>query len=67
MACPHVVGEIALLLSYNSELRKDSDRVAKIRQIIDNGIIHLGVGAEGSRNLQFGYGRIDAKKALSIE
>lgn len=64
MACPHVVGEIALLMSYNSELRKDSDRVNKIRQIIDNGVLHLGVGTVGGRNLQFGFGRIDAKKAF---
>ena len=66
MACPHVVGEIALLLSYNSELRNDPDRVTKIRQIIDNGTLHLGVGIEGKSNLQYGYGRVDAKKALSI-
>ena len=67
MACPHVVGEIALLLSYNSELRNDSDRVTKIRQIIDSGTLHLGVGIEGKSNLQYGYGRVDAKKALSIK
>jgi subtilisin family serine protease len=64
MACPHVVGEIALLMSYNSELRNDSDRVTKIRQIIDSGVLHLGIGTTGGRNLQFGFGRVDAKKAF---
>lgn len=64
MACPHVVGEIALLLSYNSELRNDPDRVTKIRQMVTNGTLHLGVGVEGRQNLQYGYGRIDAKKVL---
>ena len=64
MACPHVVGEIALLLSYNSELRNSSDRVSKIRQIIDMSSVHLGVGEVGNRNLQFGFGRVDAEKAL---
>lgn len=64
MSCPHVVGEIALMLSYNSELRNDSDRVNKIKQIVDSGILHLGVGVEGRPNLQFGFGRIDARRTL---
>lgn len=61
MACPHVVGEIALSMSYNRELIRNP---AKIRDIIDSGVLHLGLGKEGSRNLQYGFGRVDVKISL---
>ena len=62
MSCPHVVGEIALMMSYNPGLR---GKVDEIRQIVEMGSIHLGIGVEGKSNLQYGYGRIDAKKTLN--
>lgn len=59
MACPHVVGLAALIMGYNPSLIGNNE---KIREIIDNSTVHLG---KIGKNIQYGFGRIDAK--LSID
>ena len=59
MACPHVAGLAALILSKNSNLTNE-----EVRQIIRTSSADLG---PAGRDDYAGYGRIDAYQALQID
>lgn len=59
MATPHVSGLVALLLSKNPDLSNE-----EIRQIIRKSTDDLG---DSGWDYTFGYGRIDAQKALNTD
>lgn len=56
MACPHVVGAAALVLSGNPNLTN-----SEIRNRINNNSVDLG---SPGRDVEYGYGRVDAKTAV---
>ena len=57
MACPHVTGTVALILSKNSTLTPDN-----IRNILQNSAVDLGASGLDSA---YGYGRVNATAAVS--
>lgn len=56
MASPHVAGLVALLYSKDPAITS-----AKVRQILQTTSLDLGTSG---KDVKFGYGRVDAKKAL---
>jgi len=70
MACPHVSGTIALLLSANASLSYDDIR-ALLFETADAALADTGYSCNGTSdtdipNNQFGYGRISALSAVSL-
>lgn len=58
MACPHVSGTAALVMKAHPELKN-----VDVRRIIGETAVHLG---DPGRNIQYGFGRIDAKAAVDL-
>jgi subtilisin family serine protease len=65
MATPHVAGALALLLSEGSAIRDvdGSERVDILQNLLISTVKELG---ESGQNHRFGYGRIDALRAMGF-
>ncbi len=57
MSTPHVFGTVALILNENSNLKN-----TEIRNIINNSVYKTS--SNPTRNIYYGYGRVDTKKAI---
>lgn len=70
MAGPHVAGTIALMISANPELRGQVETIESIlRQstdILTDTISCIGAGPETHPNAIYGYGRINALRAVEL-
>jgi len=68
MACPHVSGAVALLLSRNSSLKYDQVRELLVKNtdtnLGDTGRVCGGVDSTTFPNNQYGHGRLNCRKAL---
>ena len=67
MAGPHVAGAVALLISAHPEMRGQVDN---IETTINQSALHIpwtGCSSSGVPNNSYGWGRIDALAALSVD
>jgi subtilisin family serine protease len=67
MSAPFVTGAVVLLLSQKiSPTYGSSWTPALVKQVLIDSAKHLGTGASGTKNDQFGYGLLDINKMLEL-